>query len=68
LLTFIREFEGEQLLVCFNFSNTSHTIALSSLTPHSDQLTPITDHQLISATVNDGTLNIPAFGCFYSKL
>ncbi len=68
LLTFIREFEGEKLLVCFNFSDKSHTIALSNLTAHSDQLTPIVDHQLVSATITDGTLNIPAFGCFYSKL
>ncbi len=68
LLTFIREFEGEQLLVCFNFSDKKHEVALSSLTAHSDQLTPITDHELVSATVTDGTLNIPAFGCFYSKL
>jgi alpha-glucosidase len=68
LLTFIREFEGDKLLVCFNFSDKSHTIALSSLTAHNDQLTAITEHQLISATITDGTLTIPAFGCFYSKL
>jgi alpha-glucosidase len=68
LLAFVRQYQGEQLLVCFNFSEQSQTIALSSLTQASDSLTVLSDHKLVSGIITDGRLQLPPFGCFYSKL
>lgn len=68
VLAFVRQYEGEQLLVCFNFSDQSQTVILSSLTQHSDNITELTGHNLVSATITDGALQLPPFGCFYSKL
>lgn len=67
LLAFVRQYQGEQLLVCFNFSEQSQTIALSSLTQVSDSLTVLSDHKLVSGIITDGRLQLPPFGCFYSK-
>ena len=68
ILAFVRQYQGEQLLVCFNFSEQSQTVALSSLTQQSDSLTAVSGHKLTSATIVDGVLQLPPFGCFYCKL
>ncbi|NQZ28653.1 MAG: alpha-glucosidase [Colwellia sp.] len=68
ILAFVRQYQGEQLLVCFNFSEQSQTVALSSLTQLSDSLTAVSGHKLTSATIVDGVLQLPPFGCFYCKL
>ena len=68
ILAFVRQYQGEQLLVCFNFSEQSQTVALSSLTQQSDSLVAVSGHKLTSATIADGVLQLPPFGCFYCKL
>jgi len=68
ILAFVREYKGEKLLVCFNFSDQKQSVALSSLTQQSTNLTELSGHKLISAKITDDTLYFPPFGCFYSKL
>jgi len=68
LLAFVREYKGDKLLVCFNFSDQKQSVALSSLTQQSTNLTELSGHKLISAKITDDTLYFPPFGCFYSKL
>ena len=68
ILAFVREYKGEKLLVCFNFSDKKQSVALSSLTQQSTNLTELSGHKLISAKITDDTLDFPPFGCFYSKL
>ncbi|MBU2870759.1 alpha-glucosidase family protein [Colwellia sp. E2M01] len=68
ILAFVREYEGEKLLVCFNFSEQAQTIAVSELTKNAENLTEVVGHKLTSGSIVGGNLQLPAFGCFYSKL
>jgi alpha-glucosidase len=68
VLAFTREFEGEKLLVCFNFSEQNQGVPLSLLAPAKENVDALTGHKLVSGTIIDDVLKLPAFGCFYSKL
>ena len=70
ILAFTRKYQGEQLLVCFNFSEQQHTVSLSSMLSDSRDIEKnvLTDHKLISGNIIGDELQLPAFGCFYSKL
>jgi alpha-glucosidase len=70
ILAFIRQDSGEKLLVCFNFSNQAQELSLDLVT---DELSVLTDHNLITANVTNGQvidkkIVLPAFGCFYASL
>jgi len=67
ILAFVREYQGERTLVCFNFSEQSQTFSLNETIAESliDQLS---EHKLAVAKINAQQLVFPAFGCFYGKL
>ncbi|GAA0811103.1 alpha glucosidase [Colwellia asteriadis] len=74
LLTFVRHYQGEQLLVCFNFSEQEQKVdisqfnALCELDINTENLNEVKGHKLAVATLTNNILLIPAFGCFYGKL
>ena len=85
ILAFIRQDSGEKLLVCFNFSNQAQELSLELFTDDlfTEQLSVLTDHNLITANVTNGQIIdgktvdgkavekkiiLPAFGCFYASL
>lgn len=65
ILVFIREYEEEKMLVCFNFSNSDQTFSHSLLT---DGLSVLTDHGLVTSEVVNNEINLPAFACLYAVL
>ena len=65
-LAFLRYFEGEQLLVCFNLSDTAQRITLD--VNLLENMTAITDHPLLAGNIDKACLNLPAFGCFYAQI
>lgn len=65
ILVFIREYEEEKMLVCFNFSNSEQTFSHSLLT---DGLSVLTDHGLVTSEVVNNEINLPAFACLYAVL
>ena len=66
ILAFKRSYNGLTLLVCFNLSNEAQTISLEQLGV--SELSLITDHKLVTATINDNNLEMPAFASVYAKL
>lgn len=66
ILAFKRSYNGQTLLVCFNLSNEAQTISLEQLGV--SELSLITDHKLVTATINDNNLEMPAFASVYAKL
>ncbi len=68
ILAFVRQYQGEQLLVCFNFSDQMQTMPLSLLGQGTENLNVLTDHNLAGGSIIDDTLHLPSFGCFYCKL
>ena len=68
ILAFIRQYQGERLLVCFNFSEQQQTLALSSLLPGNCNIDLVSGHKLASGAIIDDKLQLPDFGCFYSKI
>ncbi|MCP4320396.1 MAG: alpha-glucosidase, partial [Alteromonadales bacterium] len=68
VLAFVRQYKDERLLVCFNFSEQSQSVALSSLLQDGDGINVLSGHKLVSGTIADDSLQLSAFGCFYSKL
>jgi alpha-glucosidase len=67
ILAFIREYQGERILVCFNFSEQSQSFLLENVLAES-LTSPVKGHKLSVAEQVDNQLTFPAFGCFYSKL
>ena len=71
ILAFIRQYQGEVVLICFNFSEQSQTFTLEkSLANKLAVSLPSTlaGHNLLTASLLDEQLVFPAFGCFYGTL
>ena len=68
ILAFVRQYQGERLLVCFNFSEHKQSVLLPKELQVDDEKNVLTGHKLTSGTINDSCLQLPAFACFYSKL
>jgi alpha-glucosidase len=68
ILAFTREYQGEKLLVCFNFSEQAQSVALSVLVPEQHSIAVLSGHKLATGVIANDKLELPAFGCFYSKI
>ena len=69
ILAFIRRYQGEELLVCFNLSEQKQALAVESLGVNIDNLVTLTDHQLATHEVLDKNIfNFPAFASLYARL
>lgn len=68
ILAFTRQYQDEKLLVCFNLSEQTQLVMLSLLVPEKNSLETLTCHKLATGIIADNNLQLPAFGCFYSKL
>lgn len=66
ILAFIREYQGERILVCFNFTEKNQIFILKPSLAKS-LISPLIGHKLNAAKIVDNQLIFPAFGCFYSK-
>ncbi len=60
VLAFIREDEGQRLLVAFNLSANDVDVALDGIDSHATE-----GHGLMSGTVDGGRLRLPAYGSWY---
>ena len=67
ILAFIREYQGERILVCFNFSEEEQAFSLDKTLAETLTST-LVGHKLAAANRFKNQLIFPAFGCFYSKL
>lgn len=64
VLAFVREQDGQRMLVAFNLSSQA-----VDWTPGSDGvLHPLDDHGLVSARPVDGVVRMPAHGVFYARV
>ncbi len=73
ILAFVRTYvndEGvqEKLFVCFNFTQEQQSFSVASIEQDIKKSTILTEHQLSSGTLDNGTIDMPAYGCFYAKL
>ena len=65
ILAFVRQDTKEKLLVCFNFSNQTQTFTLNI---GDEAIVVLNDHKLLTTTIIDNQIKLPAFGCFYASL
>ncbi len=68
ILAFERHYQGTKILVCFNLSTHEQQLSLTSLNLEIDKFTILSDHHLLSASVDQGELQLPAFASFYAEL
>jgi len=76
ILAFVRTYQQEQLVICFNLSEHAQSVNLDLSNIESfeeNNLTALTEHNLLSGTLkqvqaNNLSIELPAFGCFYAKI
>jgi alpha-glucosidase len=69
ILAFIRKYQGEELLVCFNLSEQIQQLSMDSLGVNIDNIITLNDHKLVTAqAIDNKVINLPAFASFYGKL
>ncbi|RHW77765.1 alpha-glucosidase family protein [Colwellia sp. RSH04] len=76
ILAFVRTYQQEQLVVCFNLSEQVQRVSLDLASvggAQASNLTALTDHNLLSGKLeqvqkDNITIELPAFGCYYAKL
>lgn len=68
ILAFTRTYQDEKLVVCFNLSDKAQQLTLSSLQMNEQQITTLTEHQLVTASIEADSIVLPAFASFYGKL
>ncbi len=65
-LMFIRRFEQQQMLVCFNL--TEHIVNTDLPVQFQGKLLEQKGHKLAQACLKNNTLSLPAFACFYANI
>ncbi|MBL8267341.1 MAG: alpha-glucosidase C-terminal domain-containing protein [Steroidobacter sp.] len=63
-LCFIREYQGQKLLACFNFARSARTVRL----PDDGPIEVLTGHGFPHATWEQQRVTIPACGAFFAYL
>ncbi|MBO9489332.1 alpha-glucosidase [Endozoicomonas sp. G2_1] len=66
VLAFVRTYQEQRLLVCFNLSASKQSLQLP--TELTADATALTNHGLISATLTGESLTLPAFACFFATV
>ena len=69
ILAFVRKYQGDELLVCFNLSEQEQQLPIASLGVNCENLVMLTEHKLTtSQAIDKKAINLPAFASFYGKL
>jgi len=68
ILAFIRTYQEQEMLVCFNLSEQAQIVQLDSAAIDSSKLNMCNDHLLVNATLLHDQIRLPAFACFYAYI
>jgi alpha-glucosidase len=66
LIAFTRHYQGQTLLICFNLNNEHLEVPVNTLTDQA--FTVLTDHKLLSATVEKNTFEFAGFAGLYASI